>query len=114
MLITRLGDDDFENPRVRILSGGDFVDRAVGEGASVFHGPSRIPGVGFEVGLVAVKRSGFRSCRELADVKLTALVLDGFAVGEGIQACCAGRSDGKYELRLGTSLVGRANSRPAE
>ena len=84
----------------------------------MFHRSERILGIVLEVVSVAVAvavaviRCRVRSRCPLADVKLAGLVLNLFVVRESIQACGAGWSNRKNELRLRTSLVRRANGRP--
>jgi hypothetical protein len=111
MFLQRFRYNYFEGTRLRLLRYGYFVDRAVGKGASVPYRTERIRLV-LEIGsVVGVIRRRFGRC-PLTDVKLAGLVLNLLSLINCIQACCAGWRDGKDKLRLRTSLVRRANSRP--
>lgn len=113
VFLQRLRYNDFEGSRLRVLCNGYFVDRAVGEGASVPYRSERIRIVLEISSIVGVIRRWFGR-GPLADVKLAGLVLNLLVLRDCVQACSAGWCDWKDELRLRTSLVRRANGRPRE
>ena len=111
IFLQRLGNNDLKGARLRVLRGGYFVDRAIGEGASVPYRSERIRIVLEVRSMVGVIRRGLGR-GPLADVKLAGLVLNLFVLRDCIQACSTGWCDWEDELRLRTSLIRRANGRP--
>jgi hypothetical protein len=55
IFLQRFGYNDFESSGFRVLRNGYLVHRAIGKGASVFHGSERILGTAVEIGFAVIR-----------------------------------------------------------